>query len=211
MREWSADDTCNYSGEDVSCEDPVSRREIEICRHEKEIAKRELELARREIAFLRECRDMHSVNRKYQREAIATGGDGVAASSHPRLNLTAVADLLADFDGNSGNFDTWEKQVRLLKATYRLEDDHTKILVGMKLKGKVLVWFHSKPEFISVSFDALIDELKMMFCHRQNRVTTQRTFEFGGRTRRFANMSMSNMSMIMGNRVQSTLTCWTIL
>lgn len=173
---------CNYSGEDVSREDLVSRREIEICRHEKEIAKRELELARCEIAFLCECRDMHSVNRKYQREAIATGGDGVAASSHPRLNLTAVADLLADIDGNSGNFDTWEK---LLKATYRLEDDHAKILVGMKLKRKALEWFHSKPEFISVTFDALIDELKMMFCHRQNRVMTQRTFVFGERTRRF--------------------------
>lgn len=138
MRKWGADDTYNYSGEDVSREDLVSRREIEICRHEKEIAKRELELARRKIAFLRECRDMHSVNRKYQREAIATGGDGVAASSHPQLNLTAVADLLVDFDGNSGNFDIWEKQMKLLKATYRLEDDHAKILVGMKLKRKAL-------------------------------------------------------------------------
>jgi len=59
---------------------------------------------------LRERQDMHSRNREHQRGAIASGRDGIATLLHPRLNLTAIVDLL-DFDGNFSNFDTWERQV----------------------------------------------------------------------------------------------------
>jgi len=68
----------------------------------------------------------------------------------------AIADLqlVSEFDGVSGNFETWEKQIKLVKATYKLESDFAKILVGMKLKKKALEWFHSKPEHIEMTFDA---------------------------------------------------------
>lgn len=62
---------------------------------------------------------------------------GVPAFPHPRLDLTAIADL-ADFDGNSDGFDTWWRQMELLWTTCRLDDDCMKVLVGMKLKKKAL-------------------------------------------------------------------------
>ncbi|KMQ88410.1 hypothetical protein RF55_12116 [Lasius niger] len=176
--EWMMEQNEDDIGSDVRRENPVRQREIEIYRREKEIAERELELARREIALLRERQNTNFVDRERQEETIVNNDDGVRrVSPHTRLNLTAIADLLANFDGISSDFDTWERQVRLLKMTYQLEDDHAKILVGMRLKKKVLEWFHSKPEFISMSFNALINELKLMFRHRQNRVTTRKMFE----------------------------------
>ncbi|KMQ84805.1 hypothetical protein RF55_12848 [Lasius niger] len=45
------------------------------------------------------------------------------------MNLTRIGDLLSDFDGVSGDFDTWEKQVGFVKGEYRLEDDYAKILI----------------------------------------------------------------------------------
>lgn len=173
----NAHHTSNNVNESNYRENLIYQREVEIYRREKEIAERELELARREIALLRGHRDANPVDRERREETIAGGDRNVPALSQPRLNLTAIADLLADFDGNSGNFDTWQRQVELLKTTYKLDDDYMKILIGMKLKKKALEWFHSKPEFISTTFDALILELKMMFGHRQRKIMTRRKFE----------------------------------
>lgn len=98
-------------------------------------------------------------------------------SIQPRINISAVAELLSTFDGAMGNFETWEKQLRLLKRTYRLDDEHTKILIGMRLKGKALEWLHSRPELIEVSVEALLCELKIMFDHRPSRITLRKKFE----------------------------------
>lgn len=176
------------------------QREIEICRREKEIAERELELARREIALLRECRDMSSADHGRQERTISVGDSSASASLHPRLNLTAVADLLASFD-SSGDFDAWEKQARLLKTTYQLDDDYMKVLIGTRLKKKALEWFHSKPEFISMTFDTLILELRVMFGHRQSRITTRRKFEERTWKRGETFHEYVHEKIIMGNRV----------
>lgn len=71
-----------------------------------------------------------------------------------------VGDLLSDFDGVSSDFDTWERQIRFLKAAYRLEDDHAKILIGTKLKKKAFEWFHSRPEYVSMSFETSFRQVK---------------------------------------------------
>lgn len=62
------------------------------------------------------------------------------------MDITAIADLLSDFDGNTNMFDRWEKQIRMLQQTYKLQEDACRILIGltMRLKGKALAWFHSR-------------------------------------------------------------------
>lgn len=55
-----------------------------------------------------------------------------------RVNVSAIADLLSNFNGGADNFGTWEKQVHALKTAYQLNDDMTRILIGMRLKGKAL-------------------------------------------------------------------------
>jgi len=98
-------------------------------------------------------------------------------AGQPRANIiTAIADLLSNFSGQSSDYEIWEKQVKLLKATYKLEDDTAKILVGMRLKGKALEWLHFKPEYIAMTFDRLLDELRAMFHHRQSKVVIRKKF-----------------------------------
>lgn len=97
--------------------------------------------------------------------------------AQPRVNMSAIAELLATFDGTTGNYETWEKQLRLLKRTYRVDDEHMKILVSMRLKGRALEWLHSKPELIEVSVEALLYELRAMFDHRPSKVSLRKKFE----------------------------------
>ncbi|XP_011858668.1 PREDICTED: uncharacterized protein LOC105556196 [Vollenhovia emeryi] len=201
--DWRAPNTSDANdsaGDDGCLEDDMCRREVEIYRREKEIAERELELARREIALLRESRDPSQADRGRQEE-IVERGNNLPALPRARLNLTAIADLLADFDGSPDGFDVWEKQIRLLKTTYQLDNDHTRILVGMKLKKRALEWFHSKPEFIGMTFDVLMSELRTMFGHRQSKITTRR--RFGGRIwkKNETFREYVHDKVIMGNRV----------
>lgn len=65
----------------------------------------------------------------------------------------------------------------MLKRVYRLDDEHTKILIGMRLKGKALEWLHSRPEFVEISVEALLCELKTMYDHRPSKVAQRRKFE----------------------------------
>lgn len=97
-------------------------------------------------------------------------GDGEMSRAWPRVNLTTVADLLSDFDGVSNNFDTWEKRLRFLKATYRLDDDSAKLLVGTRLKKRAFECFRSRPEYI-------LEELGTMFRYRESKLYVRRQFE----------------------------------
>lgn len=54
------------------------------------------------------------------------------------VNVMTVTDLLVYFDGKSSGYDTWECQAYFLKTTYRLENDITRIFIGMRLKDKAL-------------------------------------------------------------------------
>lgn len=65
----------------------------------------------------------------------ATSPTEVTGSARP--SITAIAELLAHFNGVSDSWKVWEKvwEVRLLTTTYRLQDDIVKILIDSRLKG----------------------------------------------------------------------------
>lgn len=65
----------------------------------------------------------------------------------------------------------------LLKATYALSDGMTKILIGSRLKGKALDWFHSKPEYIEETVPELLSELRTMFHHQPSKMERRKLFE----------------------------------
>ncbi|XP_011684299.1 PREDICTED: uncharacterized protein LOC105447791 [Wasmannia auropunctata] len=168
-----------------------------MCRREKELAERELELARREIAMLR-------ANERAGAANPVNGNDDNAVAlptMNKRMNLTTIADLVNEFDGVSSDYDTWEKQIKFIKTTYRLEDDFAKVLIGMKLKKKALEWFHSKPEHIEMTFDALIGEIKKMFRHHQSKVTLRKKFEGRLWKKDETFHEYVHEKMILGNRV----------
>lgn len=89
---------------------------------------RELELMRRENELLRNTPPL-------------LNGQERLAKSQP--NVKAISELLSKFSGIDSNFAQWEQQLKLLCATYGLEDNTAKILVGSRLKGKAQTWFYS--------------------------------------------------------------------
>lgn len=189
-------------GEDVECGDASQRREVDFYRRERELVERELELARREIAMLRAMQREDPASR-VEAGPMADGDVGVSEMSRTsmRMNITTIADLLSEFDGVSNNFNTWEKQLRFLRATYRLEDDHVKVLIGMRLKKKALEWFHSRPEYLSLPLEQIIDKLRAMFQHRESRIVLRRKFESRVWKKDESFHEYVHEKIIMGNRV----------
>ncbi|KYM97832.1 hypothetical protein ALC62_11471 [Cyphomyrmex costatus] len=176
-------------------EPQMYRREMEIYRREKELAERELALARREIEMLRLMQSGGTTSMPAEVAGRNTPGNrrtsGEMSNANQRLfgeendslvrstkvNVKAVTDLLCYFDGDAETIETWEKQVRFLSAAYKLNNDLTKILIGMRLKGRASEWFHSKPEYIEMTPDAILDGLRGMFYHRPNKIVMRRRFE----------------------------------
>lgn len=78
------------------------------------------------------------------------------------VSIKAIGDLLSEFNGTDRDFGEWERQVKLLCYTYELDDNMTKILIGSKLRGKAVQWFHSKSEYELNSKDLLV-KIKFMF------------------------------------------------
>jgi len=112
-----------------------------------------------------------------------------------------VADLLSDFDNASKSFDTWEKQLRFLKATYRLDDDCAKLLIGMRLKKKASEWFYSRLEYIEMSFERFLEELGAMFRHHESRLHLRKQFENRVWRKEKTFQEYRHDKTIMGNRV----------
>jgi len=94
-----------------------------------------------------------------------------------KLGITAIADLLCYFNGDTGDYGNWERQLTLLRRAYGLTEGYTQILISMRLKGRALEWFHSDPAHIESSVDDLLSELREMFDHRPSKIELRRTFE----------------------------------
>lgn len=84
---------------------------------------------------------------------------------------------MSEFRGEYDSFEIWKKQVELLRATYRLDENSTKILISLRLKNKALSWFHSKPEHLQLNTAELLSEMSRMFDNRPSKLTLRRDFE----------------------------------
>lgn len=155
----------------------------------------------------RSTRVVASIEREQARTTTTTteSSDGSYDTPAPlvqtRANITAIADLFGVFDGKSSHYETLEKQIKLLKSTYRLEDDVAKILVGMRLKRRAHEWLHSKSEHIGMTFDRFLDGLRAMFFRPQSKVETRRKFEERVWKRDETFQKYFHEKIIMGNRV----------
>ncbi|XP_043264094.1 uncharacterized protein LOC122404231 [Colletes gigas] len=91
-------------------------------------------------------------------------------STTKKVGITVIADLLDYFDGDRDRYERWEKQITLLRTSYELDDSECRILIGSRLKGRALEWFHSKPEFIQLTFEECIQELQAMYRYQPSKV-----------------------------------------
>lgn len=70
-------------------------------------------------------------------------------------------------------FNTWENQVHLLKNTYELSDEETKVMISRKVKGKAQRWFHSSSNHLNQTVEIGNKEGKTIItCKRRNDATT---------------------------------------
>jgi len=147
--------------------------EMLLMKKQAELFERELALARREIELLRvtQRRSLDEEDRSSRASAMSN------PTNRAELSITAIASSLDYFHGNNDSYEKWERQVRLLKTTYKLEDSEAKLLITLRLKGKASEWFHSRPELIEMNFEGLLSQLKTMYCHRVNKMVRRKKFE----------------------------------
>ena len=99
-----------------------NNQEIDFLRRERKLLLRELDLARRQNDLLRSSPRVEPEQRQ------------------PRsVHINTVKDLLGDFKGNNVDFRKWQEQFKLLCEVYNLNDNHARLLLGAKLKGKALL------------------------------------------------------------------------
>lgn len=91
--------------------------------------------------------------------------------------VRTLGDMVSEFRGDCDNFDTWKRQIELLRATYRFDENSTKILISLRLKSKALNWFHSKPEHLELNTAELFHEMSLIFGNRPSRLMLRKDFE----------------------------------
>ncbi|XP_076301744.1 uncharacterized protein LOC143219749 [Lasioglossum baleicum] len=181
---------------DIAKDDPGSPardiKEMEVLKKEKELAERGALLAEREIQLLkREVEMIREMQRLNIEEPSTSRNAAMYPGRHgPVIVNEAMKAMLNYFDGNGETFDAWERQLTLLRATYGLDDNTTKLLAVSRLKNQALEWFHSKPEHVGMTADDLVKALKDIFGDRQNRIAAGNSrIEYGKRRRRLRSIS----------------------
>ncbi|XP_029169579.1 uncharacterized protein LOC114939432 [Nylanderia fulva] len=123
--------------------------------------------APRDRSFAEQGLEDHSLMRReleiLRRERESAGGESNSCCSESwRLDNT---------------FWRWKQQLQLLKTTYNLNKNATRILISSRLKGRALSWFYSRAEYLVLSVEDLLKEMDQMFDLRPGRLTMRREFE----------------------------------
>ncbi|XP_011873545.1 PREDICTED: uncharacterized protein LOC105565169, partial [Vollenhovia emeryi] len=142
---------------------------------------RDLERMQRENDLMRRQLEELSMERNraagHVPAAITRNNSAVGTVATPRPSITALGELLSEFSGAEDTFGNWRKQLELVRGTYNLDDNHTRILIGMRLKQKALKWFHAKSEHLEIPVAQLIDRMEKMFDYRPAKIELRRKFE----------------------------------
>ncbi|XP_077256603.1 uncharacterized protein LOC143894309 [Temnothorax americanus] len=155
------------------------RQELEVMRRERDVAQLETELARRELELAIAA---NPENRGYLQQPEARPMNNVQRAEAPtppqlRADVKGIGELLGEFDGANRYFEDWEKQVRLVKRLFAVDDTIMKIIISSKLKGKADRWFYSKSEHTEMTLDALLSAMKDGFDQRPSKVDRLKKFE----------------------------------
>jgi len=147
----------------------VLKREASIARREAALLERELQAAREEIERMR----MTSMSATDYDESPSTRG----RNSIRQLSLNNIFKLLSNFDGDHEMYNTWENQVRLLKNTYELSEEETKVMISEKVKGKAQRWFHSDSNHLNLTVETLLKEMKKLYGREMDCLVRRKKFE----------------------------------
>jgi len=94
-------DSASRSHGAVENESEKMLKQMDMMRKEKELVERELRIVQREIELLRQIQQLNISQSDARRATEVTN----ELTNTPRMNITAIADLLSDFDGSTNTFD----------------------------------------------------------------------------------------------------------
>lgn len=192
------DGEASATSRDSHDENASAQRMIDLFKRERDLAERELAITRRELEIVRGTRTSNDDNTNQLTGMLPPE----PFLQNPRkVSVTAIGDLVNFFDGHTEKFETWGKQVLFLKDPYELDESMMKIIIGMRLKGKALEWFYSGPEYIGMTINELLANLRSMFFIRTNKIFLKRRFEErqGKKTEKFC--EYVHDKIILANRV----------
>ncbi|XP_011859979.1 PREDICTED: uncharacterized protein LOC105557370 [Vollenhovia emeryi] len=145
-------------------------RELMFLRRERELWEREQRLLRRELDMLRNSPATASGTASAVTSAAMSGGAMPGG-------VRGLRELLPEFSGADSDFWRWKQQLELLKQTYRLDENSTRVLISSRLRGRALSWFHSKAEYLTLDSVELLREMGQMFDLRPGKLALRREFE----------------------------------
>ncbi|XP_011859156.1 PREDICTED: uncharacterized protein K02A2.6-like [Vollenhovia emeryi] len=108
---------------------------------------------------------------------MARGASTTSNAASVTGGIRNLKELVPEFDASENTFWRWKNQVELIRNTYRLEDDATRILISSRLKGRALTWFHSKSEHLTLSVDGLLEAMQQIFDLRPKKLSLRKEFE----------------------------------
>lgn len=74
-------------------------------------------------------------------------------------------------------FNNWNEQLLLLKRTYNLDENSTRVLISSSLEKHALTWFHSKPTHLTINIAELLSEMKQIFDELPKKMNLRKQFE----------------------------------
>lgn len=106
-----------------------------------------------------------------------TGVTGVSGATAVSGGVRNLRELLPEFDGMDHTFWRWRQQLQLLRHSYQLDENSTRILIRSRLKERALSWFYSRAEYLTLSMEELLQEMERMFDMRPGKLALRREFE----------------------------------
>ncbi|KYN10221.1 hypothetical protein ALC57_17652 [Trachymyrmex cornetzi] len=139
----------------------LARWQTTLQARERELMQKEIELLRRENQLLRSSPTTSTTS----------------TMSRATTSIKSIGELLSEYTGSSEDFERWKAQVKMVRSTYELDENATKILTSSKLRGKAQEWYYSLTENLTLPTDTILDKMDAMFKQPIGQLERRRQFE----------------------------------
>lgn len=96
-------------------EDESDQRETALIRRERELL-REVALLRRENKLLRESPNHNTAS--------------VSTTLRAVTSIKSISEFVSEYKGTDEDFERWQTQIHLMRATYDMDENNSRILIG---------------------------------------------------------------------------------
>lgn len=111
------------------------------------------------------------------RELVASTVHALNVDGQVKASNKEIATLLPEFKGHGDDAEQFIRRVDAVKTAYNVSDNLIMLTVANKLTAQAKTWFHSKIEFITMSWDDFKVEFNAMFGGRPSKLALMRNFE----------------------------------